>query len=165
MIVLEDLHVSGMVKNRHLALSISDAGFGELRRQLVYKSEWYGSTLVVADRFYPSSKLCSGCGTITDTLGLSERVYCCDVCGLTLDRDENAAVNLRRLGLRALQEHQLPVDRREVTPAERKALAPALVAGAKPASSNQEASGSRPVGRPNTSRREERLAGTVTSWA
>lgn len=157
-IVVEDLHVRGMVKNRHLALSISDAGMGELRRQLTYKSSWYGSTLIVADRFYPSSKLCSGCGAIKDTLILSERQYNCDVCGLVLDRDENAAINLRRLGLA-----QLPVDRREVTPAERKALASALVAGVKPASLNQEASGSRPVGRPNTSRREERLAGAVTS--
>jgi putative transposase len=159
-IVLEDLHVKGMQRNKHLALSISDAGFGELRRQLAYKSAWYGSTLIVADRFYPSSKLCSGCGTIKGALGLSERVYCCDVCGLVLDRDENAAINLRRLGLA-----QLPVDRREVTPAERKALASAFVAGVKPASLNQETSGSRPVGRPNTSRREERLAGAVTRWA
>jgi putative transposase len=159
-IVLEDLHVRGMQRNRHLALSISDAGMGEMRRQLAYKSEWYGSTLIVADRFYPSSKLCSGCGTIKDALGLSERVYCCDVCGLSLDRDENAAINLRRLGLR---EFQLPVDRREVTPAERKALARALVAGVKPASLNQEASAS-PRSRRGTQRRDERLAGAVTSW-
>ena len=68
-IVLEDLHVRGMQRNKHLALSISDAGMGELRRQLAYKSEWYGSTLVLADRFFPSSKLCSGCGMIKDTLG------------------------------------------------------------------------------------------------
>jgi putative transposase len=133
-IVLEDLHVRGMVENRHLALSISDAGFGEFRRELAYKSEGYGSQLVIADRFYPSSKLCSGCGVIKDTLSLSEPQYNCEVCGLTLDRDENAAINLRRLGLA-----QLPVDRREVTPAERKALASAFAAGAKPASSNQEA--------------------------
>jgi putative transposase len=81
---------------------------GELRRQLAYKSAWYGSTLVVADRFFPSSKLCSGCGTIKDTLALGERVYGCDVCGLSLDRDENAAVNLHRLAA-----GKLPVDRRE----------------------------------------------------
>jgi putative transposase len=98
-IVLEDLHVRGMQRNRHLALSVSDAGMGELRRQLTYKSEWYGSTLVFADRFFPSSKLCSVCGVIKDTLGLNERVYNCDVCGLSLDRDENAALNLRRLAL------------------------------------------------------------------
>lgn len=156
-IVLEDLHVRGMQRNKHLALSISDAGMGELRRQLAYKSEWYGSTVIVADRFYPSSKLCSGCGTIKDTLSLSERLYKCDVCGLVPDRDENAAINLRRLGLA-----QLPEGLGEVTPVERKALASALAAGVKPASLKQEASGSsRP--RHATQRREERLAGAVTS--
>ena len=137
-----------MQRNKRLALSVSDAGMGELRRQLTYKSEWYGSTLVVADRFYPSSKLCSGCGVIKDALSLSERVYYCDVCGLSLDRDENAAINLRRLGLSAAE---LPVDRREVTPAERKALtlAPSSV---KPASLNQEATarGNRRVSRRST---------------
>jgi putative transposase len=132
-IVLEDLHVRGMQLNKQLALSIGDAGMGELRRQLAYKSEWYGSTLVLADRWFPSSRLCSGCGTIKDTLTLSQRQYDCDVCGLSLDRDENAAVNLRRLGLAGL-----PVDRREVTPVERKALA-AAQADAKPASLKQEA--------------------------
>jgi putative transposase len=132
-IVLEDLHVRGMRRNKHLALSISDAGMGELRRQLAYKSEWYGSTLVIADRFFPSSKLCSGCGTIKTTLAMNERQYDCDVCGLSLDRDENAARNLRRLGLA-----ELPVDRREVTPVERKALAVVSTA-VKPASMKQEA--------------------------
>ncbi len=134
-IVLEDLHVRGMQRNKHLALSISDASMGELRRQLSYKSDWYGSTLVVADRFYPSSKLCSGCGVIKETLRLSERTFDCEVCGLSLDRDENAAINLRRLGLSAAG---LPVDRREVTPVERKALTLAL-ASVKPTSLKQEA--------------------------
>jgi transposase len=73
---------------QHLALSVSDAGMSELRRQLAYKSAWYGSTLVIADRFFPSSKLCSGCGTIRNALSLNERVYECDVCALSLDRDE-----------------------------------------------------------------------------
>jgi putative transposase len=147
-IVLEDLHVRGMQRNKHLALSISDAGFAELRRQLAYKSEWYGSTLIVADRWFPSSKLCSGCGIIKDTLSLSERVYECDACGLSLDRDENAAVNLRRLALGAAD---LPVDRREVTPVERKALTLAS-AGVKPASVKQEATarGARRVSRRST---------------
>jgi putative transposase len=131
-IVLEDLHVRGMQRNKHIALSVSDAGMGELRRQLAYKSEWYGATLVIADRFFPSSKLCSGCGTIKNTLGLNERVYDCDVCGLSLDRDENAAINLRR------RAEQLPVDRREDTPAERTALA-AVPTVVKPASVKQEA--------------------------
>jgi Putative transposase DNA-binding domain len=93
---------------------VSDAGMGELRRQLVYKSEWYGSTLVVVDRFFPSSKLCSGCGQVKDTLSLSERVYNCDACGLVLNRDENAAINLRKLVLA-----QLPEGLGEVTPVER----------------------------------------------
>jgi putative transposase len=132
-IVLEDLHVRGMQRNRHLALSIGDAGMGELRRQLAYKTQWYGSTLVIADRWFPSSKVCSGCGTIKDTLALGERQYDCGVCGLSLDRDENAAINLHRLAA-----VKLPVDRREVTPVERKALA-AAQADVKPASLKQEA--------------------------
>jgi putative transposase len=135
-IVVEDLHVKAMARNRSVALSVGDAGMGELRRQLAYKSESYGSTLVVADRFYPSSKLCSGCGVIKDTLTLGQRQYDCDVCGLSLDRDENAAINLRRLGLAGL-----PEGLREVTPVERKALALAP-AEAKPASLKQEATAS-----------------------
>jgi putative transposase len=132
-IVLQDLLVRGMQRNRHLALSVSDAGMGELRRQLAYKSDWYGSSLVIADRFYPSSKLCSCCGVIKETLALGERIFDCDACGVSLDRDENAAINLRRLGLAAL-----PVDRRELTPVERKALTLASVS-VKPASMKQEA--------------------------
>jgi putative transposase len=130
-IVLEDLHVKGMARNRGLALSVGDAGFGELRRQLTYKSEWYGARLVVAHRFYPSSKTCSGCGVIKSTLALGSRIFDCPVCGLSLDRDENAAINLRRFGLA-----QLPEGLREVTPVKRKALASAEV---KPASRKQEA--------------------------
>jgi putative transposase len=132
-IVLEDLHLRGMQRNRHLALSVSDAAMGELRRQLTYKSAWYGCQLVIADRFFPSSKLCSGCGVIKDMLAIGERMYDCDVCGLSLDRDENAAVNLHRLAA-----GNLPVDRREVTPVERKALA-SVSADVKPASLKQEA--------------------------
>jgi putative transposase len=92
-IVLEDLHVRGMQQNKHLALSIGDAGMGELRRQLTYKSEWYGSTLVVADRFFPSSKLCSGCGTIKTTLAMNERQYDCDVCVTPVERKALAVVS------------------------------------------------------------------------
>jgi putative transposase len=145
-IVLEDLQVKGMQRNRSLALSVGDAGMGELRRQLTYKSEWYGSTLVIADRFFPSSKLCFGCGTIKDTLTLGERVYDCDVCGLVLDRDENAAINLRKLAL-------LPEGLGEVTPVERKALASASAA-AKPASLKQEATGRRTRGGTRRSTRQ-----------
>jgi putative transposase len=147
-IVLEDLHVKGMQRNRSLALSVGDAGMGELRRQLAYKSDWYGSTLIVADRFFPSSKLCSGCGTVKDLLSLGERVFNCAACGLVLDRDENAAINLRRAGLGGL-----PEGLREVTPVERKALAPAA-SGAKPASPKQEATGRRSRGGTRRSTRQ-----------
>ena len=138
-IVLEDLCVRGMQRNRHLALSVSDAGLGELRRQLAYKCNWYGSRLILAHRFYPSSKTCSSCGVIKTELGLGQRMFVCDACGASLDRDENAAINLRRVGLSALGD-ELPEGLREVTPVERKALASAAVE-VKPASLKQEASG------------------------
>ena len=98
-VVVEDLGVAGMVKNHHLAKSVSDASFGELRRQLTYKTTWHRGTLVVADRFYPSSKTCSGCGWRKPSLPLSERRFICEQCGLVCDRDVNAARNLARLGL------------------------------------------------------------------
>lgn len=93
MVAIEDLNVKGMVRNRRLALSISDAGFGEFRRQLEYKSNWYGSHVFVAGRFFPSSKTCSQCGQIVDAMPLNKRSYECD-CGNDADRDHNAAVNL-----------------------------------------------------------------------
>src|SRR5262249_49912917 len=76
----------------------ADAALAELRRMLAYKTIWYGSTLVEADRWYPSSKTCSGCGSRKPTLPLFERTYLCEHCGLALDRDLNAAINLARLG-------------------------------------------------------------------
>jgi putative transposase len=100
-IVIEDLNVAGMVKNRRLAKHITDAAWGEFARQLEYKTTWYGSTLVKADQFYPSSKTCSHCGTVKATLSLDDRVYHCGACGLVLDRDLNAATNLARQGLPA----------------------------------------------------------------
>jgi IS605 OrfB family transposase len=96
-IVVEDLNVAGMVKNRRLARAISDAGFGEIRRQLAYKTAWNGGRLVVADRWFPSSKTCSACGAVKPKLSLSERTYTCEPCGLVLDRDHNAALNLAQL--------------------------------------------------------------------
>jgi len=96
-IVVEDLHVAGMVKNRRLARVISNAGFGRIRRQLAYKTKWDGGTLIVADRWYPSSRTCSGCGVVKTKLCLSERTYVCAACGLVLDRDVNAALNLASL--------------------------------------------------------------------
>jgi putative transposase len=98
-IVLEDLNVAGMVKNHSLAKHIEDAAWGEFARQLEYKTTWYGSMLVKVDRFYPSSKTCSHCGTVKATLSLDQRTYHCGACGLVLDRDHNAAINLARQGL------------------------------------------------------------------
>ena len=93
-ISIEDLHVAGMVKNHHLAKSIMDAAFGEFRRQLEYKTTRTGARLHVVDRWYRSSKTCSGCGSVKAKLSLSERTYRCDSCGLVLDRDLNAAINI-----------------------------------------------------------------------
>jgi putative transposase len=99
-IVLEDLNVSGMMKNHKLAKAIQQLGLYELRRQLEYKSNWYGRTLVFVDRFYPSSKKCSCCGNIKKDLTLKEREYICEVCGLVMDRDMNASLNIESEGLR-----------------------------------------------------------------
>lgn len=93
-ICIEDLNVQGMMKNHRLAKSIADASFYEFRRQLTYKSIWNGNTIYLADRFFPSSKKCSSCGSVKAKLGLDERTYCCDHCGLVIDRDLNAAINL-----------------------------------------------------------------------
>ena len=96
-VVAEDLNVAGMTRNRKLARAIADQGFGQVRRMLGYKTAWHGGTLVTAGRFYPSSKKCSGCGTVKAKLALSERTYQCDACGLAEDRDVNAARNLLKL--------------------------------------------------------------------
>ena len=96
-VVVEDLNVAGMVKNRRLARSIADAGFGEVRRQLTYKTVWNGGRLVVADRWFASSKTCSGCGALKAKMPLHVRVFDCDECDLVLDRDVNAARNLAAL--------------------------------------------------------------------
>ncbi|HET8683595.1 MAG TPA: IS607 family element RNA-guided endonuclease TnpB [Micromonosporaceae bacterium] len=96
-IVVEDLNVAGMLTNRRLARHISDAGFGEIRRQLGYKTTWNGGKLVIADRWYPSSKTCSGCGAVKAKLPLRVRTFTCQYCGLSLDRDLNAARNLAQL--------------------------------------------------------------------
>lgn len=94
-VVIEDLNVSGMMANRKLAKAVQDMGFYEFRRQLEYKTKLYGSKLVVVDRWFPSSKTCSCCGAKKETLSLSERVFNCKHCGLEIDRDLNAAINLR----------------------------------------------------------------------
>ncbi|GAA0372850.1 IS607 family element RNA-guided endonuclease TnpB [Micromonospora gifhornensis] len=96
-VVVEDLNVTGMLRNRKLARHIADAGFAEIRRQLAYKTGWNGGRLLAADRWYPSSKTCSGCGAVKAKLALSEREYQCEACGLVLDRDRNASLNLAAL--------------------------------------------------------------------
>jgi putative transposase len=96
-LVIEDLNVSGMLANHHLARAISDAGWAEFARILAYKHTWRGGQLVVADRWYPSSKLCGQCGTVRSDLTLADRVFTCS-CGHTADRDTNAATNLARWG-------------------------------------------------------------------
>jgi putative transposase len=95
--VIEDLAVANMLRNRSLARHIAGASWGELRRQVEYKSAAAGVRLVVADRWFASSKTCSGCGTAKAKLALSQRRYVCMECGLVLDRDHNAARNLAAL--------------------------------------------------------------------
>lgn len=95
-IVMEDLNVSGMMKNRHLSKAIQEECFHEFQRQMRYKCEWNGIEYVQVGKFYPSSKTCSGCGTVKADLTLKDRAYVCDCCGLIIDRDYNAAVNLMR---------------------------------------------------------------------
>jgi putative transposase len=109
-VVIEDLNVRGMLANARLARAIADIGFYEFRRQLQYKAKRYGTTLVLADRWYPSSKLCSACGTRYGKLSLSERVWTCATCGAQHDRDVNAAINLQRLATGAFAaQSALPV--------------------------------------------------------
>lgn len=90
---IEDLNVSGMLKNHKLASAIADCGFFEFKRQLQYKCSWYDSKLVIVDRFFPSSQICSNCGA-RQKMPLKERVYNCSTCGISIDRDLNASINL-----------------------------------------------------------------------
>ena len=93
-IVIEDLNVSGMIKNKHLSDSVRKQCFNKFRQYITYKAELYGIGLVIADRFYPSSKTCSECGSIKKDLKLKDRVYRCPHCGVVIDRDYNASLNL-----------------------------------------------------------------------
>ena len=99
-ISVEDLNVSGMLKNRCLSKAVADVGIFELNRQVEYKAAWYGKQIIKVGRFYASTKTCSACGTIKP-MKLSERIYSC-ACSHTQDRDENAAVNIKNEGLRLL---------------------------------------------------------------
>lgn len=105
-IVLEDLNVKGMMKNKHLSKAIQEQCFGEFRRQIEYKAMWNNISIVVANKFYPSSKLCSCCGNIKKDLKLSERIYKCE-CGNVIDRDYQASLNLKRYGEMALEKSVL----------------------------------------------------------
>ena len=102
-ICIEDLNVSGMMKNKHLSKAIQQQGFYEFRRQIQYKSEWNNIPVIIADRFFPSSKLCSCCGEIRKDLKLSDRIYQCD-CGNIIDRDFQASLNLKRYGENVLKQ-------------------------------------------------------------
>ena len=103
-ICIEDLNVSGMMKNKHLSKAIQQQGFYEFRRQIQYKSEWNNISVIIADRFFPSSKLCSCCGEIKKDLKLSDRVYKCD-CGNIIDRDYQASLNLKQYGENVLKQN------------------------------------------------------------
>ena len=107
-IVIENLNVAGMLRNRRLARHVAGVGWGELRRQIEYKTSWAGGRVVVADRWYPSSKTCSACGVVKAKLRLSERTFRCDQCDFVLDRDLNAARNLAQLVDEVSGRHVLP---------------------------------------------------------
>lgn len=98
-IVIEDLHVLGLMRNRRLSRAIGDVGFGEIRRQLTYKGKWYDCDVQVADRFFPSSRICSCCGEINDALTLADRTWTCLGCKTAHDRDENASKNLEYIAV------------------------------------------------------------------
>ena len=101
-ICMEDLNVSGMLRNHKLAESIQELNFGEFRRMLEYKANWYGRKLIFVDRFYPSSKTCNHCGYVNKKLKLSDRQWVCPDCGKIIERDYNAALNIRDEGIRLI---------------------------------------------------------------
>ncbi|GIF80405.1 hypothetical protein Cba03nite_17540 [Catellatospora bangladeshensis] len=104
--MVEDLNVAGMIRNRRLARHIADAGWATLRRHLEYKTTWNGGRLITADRWFASSKTCSSCGAVKPKLRLRERTYTCEHCGLSMDRDLNAAINLQQYVARSGWETQ-----------------------------------------------------------
>jgi len=101
-VIIEDLNVRNMLRNHCLARAIADASWSEFRRQLEYKADWYGRTVVAIDRFYPSGKTCSACGAIAATMPLKVREWTCAACGVRHDRDVNAAKTIRAAGLAVL---------------------------------------------------------------
>ncbi len=100
LVAIEDLHVAGMLKNHKLAQAVSDSNFGEIRRQLEYKASWQSVHLVIIDRWYASSKTCSGCGWVDEDQDLSDRTFICQECGFVMDRDLNAAITILNEALR-----------------------------------------------------------------
>lgn len=111
-VVVEDLNIVGMQKNRKLAKHIGDVGWGEIIRQLEYKCHWTGKHLIKVDRYFPSSKTCHSCGTINKELDLEERTWTCSTCGSDIDREVNAAQNVRTEGIRKLTAAGVVVDNR-----------------------------------------------------
>ena len=105
-ICIEDLNVKGMMKNRHLSKAVQQQGFYKFRRQIEYKSNWNNIPIIIADRFFPSSKLCSCCGNIKKDLKLSDRIYKCE-CGNIIDRDYQASLNLKRYGEMILEQQSV----------------------------------------------------------
>ena len=101
-ICIEDLNVKGMIKNKHLSKSVQQQCFGEFRKQIEYKSAWNHIPVIIADKWFPSSKLCNCCGNIKKDLKLSDRIYKCD-CGNIIDRDYQASLNLKKYGENVLK--------------------------------------------------------------
>ena len=127
-VAIEDLNVKGMMSNHKLASAISDCGFGMIRRFLEYKSAKYGTLLLKVNRWFPSSKTCSGCGHTKEKLSLSEREFICEECGLVIDRDTNAAINILAEALfnELNKRFNTDIARRKFTPADLVALASSL---------------------------------------
>ena len=124
-VAIEDLNVKGMTSNHKLASAIQDCGFGMIRRFLEYKCNKFGALLLTIGRFFPSSKKCSGCGHVKEKLSLSEREYICEECGMVIDRDVNAAINILAEALFVELDRRFNTDiaRRKFTPADLAALA------------------------------------------
>ena len=105
-ICIEDLNVSGMMKNRHLSKAVQEQGLSEFRRQIEYKAKWNNIPVIIADRFFPSSKMCSCCGNIKKDLKLSDRIYKCE-CGNIINRDFQASLNLKTYGENVLKQESV----------------------------------------------------------
>lgn len=104
---IEDLNISGIMKNKHLSKAIQNQKLYFFKTVLTYKCNWHDIPLAVIDRWYPSSKKCSCCGNIYKDLKLKDRTYNCSVCGISLDRDYNASINIKNEGFRILKEQYL----------------------------------------------------------